>query len=228
MKKWMSILLAGVMLVGLCGCNNTPDVSDDDSSVTTTTATITATTTSTTTATTDHQTPLNIPQQFLHIINDQQEFYFADYNAEDGVSSYYLSDFLAEYRDAIGRYTLIDMDGDNQEELIMELEREEDKLIIRKDGSSFIGFRFGLRGMYRINIDGSFLWNTKAGKIFGCSKLQFNGNEYNEIELWRMELSTDNTTFEYFVDGKSVSEEYFNSKAVESDEIVWHQWEDNP
>lgn len=47
MKKWMSILLAGVMLVGLCGCNNTPDVSDDDSSITTTTITTTATTTTT-------------------------------------------------------------------------------------------------------------------------------------------------------------------------------------
>lgn len=222
MNKLISLLLAGMVLVGLCGCNtasNTLEGADNSTATTTTTAS------QTTTA--NNQMPLDIPKLFMPIINDQQSFCVADYHAQDGISHYYLSNFLAERQDTIKRYTLIDMDGDNQEELIMELEREEDKLIIRKDGSSFIGFRFGLRGMYRINLDGSFLWNTKAGKIFGCSKLQFNGNEYNEIELWRVELSTDNTTFEYFVDGKSVSEEYFNSKAVESDEIVWHQWEDN-
>lgn len=222
MNKLISLLLAGIVLVGLCGCNTASNILEGADN-----STATTTTTASQTTTPNNQMFLDISKLFMPIINDQQSFCVADYNIPDGVSHYYLSDFLTKRQDTVKRYTLIDMDGDNQEELIMELVREEDKLIIRKDESSFIGFHFGLRGMYRINLDGSFLWNTKAGKIFGCSKLQFNGNEYNEIELWRVELNEDNTTFEYFVDGKSVSEEYFNSKAVESDEIVWHQWEDN-
>ncbi|MBQ4332590.1 MAG: hypothetical protein IJC33_02285 [Clostridia bacterium] len=214
MKKWLCVLLAGVLVLGLSACGGTPDVSSEDPSGDTTTTTLV-------------QSTAGLPAHFAALLENQQQFSVASYFGDSNPLAYNLSSYLAKQQDTIRKYALLDMDGDGEQELILELDREEDKLIISKSGSSLYGYSFSLRGMYRIDCDGTFYWNSNAGKTYGCSKLQFAGSDYEEIELWRVEHG-ENDSYVCYVDDKAVSEDYFNSvTAEEKDEVDWVQWTDS-
>ena len=93
---------------------------------------------------------------------------------------------LLDYNKKVWQYSFVDMDTDNIDELAIMFE-DGSILILRKDGTSVIGFDFGLREMSQIYTDGSFLWNRDAGKTYGCSRLEFTGKTYKTVELWRVE-----------------------------------------
>lgn len=250
MKKWVCFLVAGVLLMGMTACGKTPDASVDGTpaqGTTTTSAQDTTTTTAAqnkttttaqnktntsaqattttsaqnTTTTTMHVPSMDkMPTHFAALLENQQKFRVASYAGDKNPPAYVLSSYLAKRRDSIQSYAILDMDEDGEQELILRLAAEEDKLIITKDGDSYFGFFFSLRGMYRINTDGTFNWNTNAGKTYGCSKLQFTGSDYEEIELWRVETAEDDSVV-YYVNEEIVSEALFKSAAVQSDEIEW-------
>ena len=214
MKKWVCFVVAGVLLLTLTACGSTSDVSSENPSGDTTT------TTTTTTTTPLVQSTAGLPAHFAALLENQQKFSVASYFGDSNPPSYNLSNYLAKRQDTIGNYALLDMNGDGEQELILELDREKDKLIISKSGSSLYGYFFRMRGMYRINIDGTFYWNTNAGKTYGCSKLQFTGSNCEQTELWRVENKEDGSVV-YYVNEEVVSKALFESTTVQSDEIKW-------
>ena len=140
---------------------------------------------------------------FEKILNNEQSFY--SNNKKTDV-------ILSDYNKKAWKYSYVDMDNDNIDELAIELE-DGNVLILRIDGESVIGFEFGMRGMYQINIDGSFLWNQNSGNTYGCSRLEFTGKTYKTIELWRVENNESGSTA-YYIDGTVATKEEFDSLIV--------------
>ena len=147
---------------------------------------------------------------FEKILNNEQSFY--SNNKKTDV-------ILSDYNKKAWKYSHVDMDSDNVDELAIEL-KDGNVLILRIDGESVIGFEFGMRGMYQINIDGSFLWNQNSGNTYGCSKLEFTGKTYKTIELWRVENNESGSTT-YYIDGKTATKEEFASLSVPTS-IKWY------
>lgn len=116
---------------------------------------------------------------------------------------------LLDYNKKVWQYSFVDMDTDNIDELAIMFE-DGSILILRKDGTSVIGFDFGLRGMSQIYTDGSFLWNEDEGNTYGCSKLEFDDKTCNTIELWRVE-NNDLGSAVYYINGKIATKEEFDS-----------------
>ncbi len=140
---------------------------------------------------------------FEKILNNEQSFYSTNKKADV---------ILSDYNKKAWKYSYVDMDNDNIDELAIELESG-DVLILKIDGESIIGFEFSMRAMYQINTDGSFLWNENTGNTYGCSRLKFTGKTYKDIELWRVENSESGSTT-YYIDGKTATKEEVDSLIV--------------
>jgi len=149
-------------------------------------------------------------ERFEKILNNEQVFYLA-YDKTNI--------FLSDYNLKAQSYSYVDMDSDNVDELAIMFEGG-DLMILRIDGESVIGFEFGMRGMYQINIDGSFHWNQNTGNTYGCSRLEFTGKTYKTIELWRIENNESGSTT-YYINGKTATKEEFDSLSVPTS-IKWY------
>lgn len=134
----------------------------------------------------------------------------------------YLSDLLADYEDAIGRYAVVDMDGDDRPELAMEFKSLNYVFILNKDDASCYGHLFSIRAMQSIHADGTFDWASGAGYT-GCSRIRFDGDTYEIVDLWYKDEGY--SYGHYYVDGKAVSEEYYRSvTSTAKEEVQWYTW----
>ena len=139
-------------------------------------------------------------EYFEKVLNNEQSFYSTSKKADV---------VLSDYNKKAYKYSYVDMDNDNINELAIELE-DGNVLILRIDGESVIGFEFNMRAMYQINIDGSFYWNKNSGNTYGCSKLEFTDKTYKTIELWRVENNESGSTT-YYINGKTATKEELDS-----------------
>ena len=174
------------------------------------------TTTTTTTTTTTNQSSSS--EYFTAVLEDKQTFVY------DG-GEVTLSHLLSDYKSDINRYTLVDMDGDGQAELIVEFAVSYDRLVIRKDGASYYGFLFPYRRMSDIYRDGSCLWSESAF-LTSCARLHFDGNRYVWTDLWSKDLKdSDEDEDRYYVNGEQVSKEDFLAATAETpEEVEWFEW----
>jgi len=171
-----------------------------------------------TTTTTANQSSSEFPEYFAAVLEDKQTF------AYDG-KSIVLSQLLSDYQDGIGRYALVDMDADKLFEMVLEFDSQNFILVLHKDNDAYYGYLSTFRSMYQLNTDGSFYWNNSASN-YGCSRIQFNGDKCEETELWRMERGEEGS-YAYYVEGKEVSKEYFDSVTEEEKEkVVWVEYTD--
>ena len=116
------------------------------------------------------------------------------------------------------------MDADSVPELVVQFRSSYDNLVIRKDGNHYYGYLFGIREMNDIRTDGTFSWAGGAGYI-GCSRLRFNGVQYETVELWHKDEGYSYGN--YYVDGKAVTKEaYLAATANQAQMVVWAEWDD--
>lgn len=165
---------------------------------------------------------IDLPAHFLAVMQDKQTFVMDKYffNGE----AITLSRLLEKYNDHIGQYTLVDMDADSVPELVVQFRSSYDNLVIRKDGDHYYGYLFGIRAMQDIRTDGTFSWAGGAGYI-GCSRLRFNGVQYETVELWHKDEGYSYGN--YYVDGKAVTKEaYLAATANPAPEVAWAEWDE--
>lgn len=204
--KILSMLLCLLFILCACGTKNTDSTVSDISSE--------ASNNSTSDDTSNND---NVKECFEKILNNEQSFYCT--NRETDML---LSDYQNFSKDV--SYAYVDMDNDNTDELAIWL-YSGDTLILRKEDTSVIGYLFGIKGMSTIFTDGCYLWQQGAGETYGCSRLEFTGKTYKEIELWRVE-NANSTSIAYYIDGKSVTEEELTSfnDGKEHQHIAWDSW----
>ena len=178
------------------------------------------TTTTTTTTTTTNQSSSS--EYFTAVLEDKQTFVY------DG-GEVTLSHLLSDYKSDINRYTLVDMDGDEQIEMVVDFVGGQFNLVLHRDDDACYGYLFGFRSMYQINTDGSCYWNNSASE-YGCARLRFKGETYEWTELWHVERGDNDSDADiYYVNGNKVSEEDFvAATAEEKEEVEWVLWADAP
>ncbi|MBQ3528937.1 MAG: hypothetical protein IJA47_00415 [Oscillospiraceae bacterium] len=164
MKKWLCLLLAGVLTFSLTGCHR--DQNTDASGAVT----------DPTSSSNGHT--IQVAEPFASVLNSKKSFYF-----ENRGKSVVLSD----YHKSIWKLTSVDIDSDGNKELAVMFGAGEGILILWQDGTSVYGYEFGVHEMYRLNKDGTFLWNTNAGNTYGCSSIAFEGTKVKTTEVWRVE-----------------------------------------
>ncbi len=157
-----------------------------------------------------------IPAEFVAVFEDKQTLQCEG-------ETVLLSDLLSKFGDTIGYYAVVDMDGDTQPEVAVAIKTLNYVLILRKDGTSYYGHLFSRRAMYQIHTDGSFLW-SESGFYNGCSRVRFNGDKYETVELWHRDEGYSYGY--YYVDGEAVSKEQFDSVAsVAKEKVQWIAWD---
>ena len=152
----------------------------------------------------------------LSVLYNNQSFY-----CYEGPYSENVKHTISDYHRDIWKFTVVDMDGDRKNELAVQF-FDGDILLLRQDNGVVYGNLFGMRGMYRIFKNGTFLWNSDAGSINGCAKLRFTEEGAKTIELWRVERD-DSGGVTYYVDDKQVTEAEWNAMMQQdnSEEEVW-------
>ena len=155
----------------------------------------------------------HVPVALQPVVGNRQTFIYQG-------KSVLLSDLLSQYNDEIGRYAVVDFEGDGKLELAVEFKTQHFILVLWNEADTCYGDLFNFRSMYRINTDGSFHWNSSAGD---CSRIQLRGGTWKDTELWRVERDGNEST--YYVDGKKVSEAEFESLTAETqNEVLWYEW----
>lgn len=155
-----------------------------------------------------------VEEPFLSILNNKQQFYYA-------LKQKYVT--MSTYFNSVWKYSTIDLDADGNKEFAVMLE-DNNILIFRNTGDSTICFNFGVHAMYQINKDGTFCWKSNAGNTYGCSKLKFTANTFEQVELWRVEHDeNDNDVIAFFVNDKPASKQEFEefSANFSTESIVW-------
>ena len=117
--------------------------------------------------------------------------------------------YLSDYPYQVWKYAVVDMDGDGQTELVLEF-KEPYILVIGQRDNTVVGYECRMQSMYRLYTDGSFLWQTDAGKTYGRDRLQYTGTGYDRIELERVEHG-EGDTVTYYVEGQAVTEQTYKA-----------------
>ena len=203
MKRYLAICLA-VILLSATACGSAPDTSGDDGAV--------ATTTTTTTTTTTVNQPAALPEEpFLSVLKGQRSF---DLHGTET----WLSDAIRR----VSRCAVVDMDADGAPEVAVEC--QDTVVVLHLADGIVYGQEYRVQAMYRINTDGSFYWNSNAGKTQGCSSLRF-GTEWEWVEHWRVEYDeADKVT--YYVEDQQVWEDAYHAVVEQNPktEIQWAVW----
>jgi hypothetical protein len=162
------------------------------------------------------------------VLLDNAEFY-----SIDNQKKLTLNDFLTN-KELYGvvfeatRFTVLDMDGDNVPEVVLELTVDQDRefyeILHISDGAVY-GYNIVYRGLESLKTDGTFLYSNGAADN-GHGKLKFQANAYEMEILGYMASSQTNgsITVSYFIDDQPVTEEAYQSFSKEQDEkedVVW-------
>ncbi len=101
------------------------------------------------------------------------------------------------------RFSVLDMNSDGLSEIIVEYNGEHCIIYYSAEKNRLAAVHFGFRGMYNINMDGTFSWNdtSNLGHKYGLSRLDKNMNVINLVTI-----INDGTDFaEYFIGDDSVT-----------------------
>ena len=128
---------------------------------------------------------------------------------------------LSTYQKDVWMFAIVDMDADRKNELAVQFD-DGNILLLRQTDEILHGYDFGMRGMYRIFKDGTFLWNEDAGNTYGCSKLRFADTGTQTTELWRVK-NNGSDGFTFYVGDQQVSEAEFNTinQQYHAEEVIW-------
>ena len=155
---------------------------------------------------------VKVAEPFASVLNSTKSFYFEN----EGKSV-----LLSDYYKSIWKLTSVDIDHDGNKEIAVMFGAEDGTLILWQHGGYVYGYEFSFRALYRINKDGTFLWNTNSGNTYGCSSIAFEGTKVKTTEVWRVEHNDG--SFTNYIDNKLVSQEQMNAFAQYRDleEVEW-------
>ena len=127
---------------------------------------------------------------------------FIDFNTNTQETIYTLPQNNSLYAGEPGRWTLIDLDADGEQELLVEYDWAGDTAILHKIGDTYYAFYIGYRSISGLKADGTMSWSSSAFES-GVSRLRFStqGIISENIITYNTE---DNV---YIVDGVEVSKD---------------------
>ena len=165
---------------------------------------------------------LELSNLFASVLRCEDMFYNTNEDTYMYLNNYkYAYDYISEWKTI--SVATIDMDGDGQNEML--IEGLHDIAIFRELEGKIYSYGFTFRSMNTISNDGTFSWNRSAGNIYGSSKLQFDGIVHHCIELYRVEYHGTEDA-KYYINGDEVSLEEMQSYGEQplSEKVDWYAW----
>ncbi len=179
-------------------------------------------------------TPAAIPSEleaYKAVLLNDAEFFSVDNN-----KSLTLNDFLTNkelYATVFKatRFTVLDMDGDQVPEIVLELsvnDYPEFYEILHYADNTVYGYNIVYRGLEALKADGTYLYSNGAADTgYGRLKFQSTALETEILGYTQSSQSNDTITLSYFIDNKPVTKEQYDSFIKEQDEKaepVWHEF----
>ncbi|NLB43054.1 MAG: hypothetical protein GX815_12540 [Clostridiales bacterium] len=172
---------------------------------------------------------------YRDVLNNKTKFISSDHE-----KAVFLDDFLTdkEIYGAIYKpmhFTVLDMDGDEVPEVIIELVVGDDVQfyeILHYLNSEVYGYLRVLRGLMQLKTDATFTYSNGAADN-GISKVEFDSTgSISDTVLGYSESSFDkgNITISYFVNDEPVTEEYYLLLLEEQDEkkeAMWYEFSED-
>lgn len=160
----------------------------------------------------------------------------ATFFSTDSKKDVLLNDFLTnkelyETVFEVSRFAVLDMDGDQAPEVVLELTVQGNpqfyEVLHMKDGTVY-GYNIVFRGLLMLKADGTFSYSGGAADN-GYGKLTFQPDSYETTVLGYMESSQndDGMTISYYIDNQPVTEEAYGAFSKEQDakeDVVWHEF----
>ena len=214
MKKAIIVLLCCAMFLGTVSCNKSNDIclenGENSFSNTSSNATENKATSdevnnkslsSSQNQENDNKDELKALKKFKYQLNDlmigntPETLYWPDLGSDSSLS-----------------FAIVDMDGDNFSEVIVEHFGEHAVFHYVSEDEQIHAIDFYFRDLYNVMKDGTFAWNrtSNAGHEYGAGKLIFYGTYFTRIELYT--IRNDGTEDEeYFIFGQRA-----NKKALDA------------
>ena len=116
------------------------------------------------------------------------------------------------------RKAILDVDRDGVNEYVIQ-SPDQEYILLRAKNDKVYSYRLDTREFYHFNTDGSFHWyetSETGGWACGLNRIVFDGDALTERSIYRLQYSKDPTSYEYFVEGRSVTENEYDSYRAQS------------
>ncbi|MBQ7940685.1 MAG: hypothetical protein IJ281_09975 [Clostridia bacterium] len=134
----------------------------------------------------------------------------------------FLTDWLKEQNTTVTVYTVIDLDGDSESELVL-LMATGNYLILHRMQNTTYAHHLPYRGFLELKQDGTFCISAGASD-WGICRLRFNKDTYDNVQFAYCRTEYDSTTEYCYINGKSVSKSDFDAYAKQQDQkpdAIW-------
>ena len=175
--------------------------------------------------------PNEVRDAFLDVLlGGELRFRGCNYRSPTGEFAEYikLSEIFAAaeepyYKHAIRRFAIVDMNGDGQPEVVLEIGAYYDKIILFYEEEIVYGFEYMKRSMMLLKTDGTFCLAGGVDNYYG--RLHFSKGEIELEFTGYYQFSPENPRF--FIGVDRVSEiEYkkFDDSQMQKEDIEWHPY----
>lgn len=168
---------------------------------------------------------------FQDVLLNNATFFSTDNKQDVFLNDFLTSKALYETVFEVSRFAVLDMDGDQTPEVVLELTVQGNpqfyEVLHLKDGVVY-GYNIVFRGLQMLKADGTFSYSGGAADN-GYGKLTFQPDSYETTVLGYMESSQndDGMTISYYIDNQPVTEEAYDAFSKEQDakeDVVWHEF----
>ena len=108
---------------------------------------------------------------------------------------------------------MTDVDQDGVSEYVIKTQSQE-YIILRCYNDKVYTYWLDTHDFYHFNTDGSFHWyapSESEGWACGLNRIVFDGEALTERSVYRLQFSKDPAKYEYFIEGKAVTEDEYHS-----------------
>lgn len=209
MKKWMCILLAGVLLLSMPACKKPAVATGEIQS-------------------TQNTEPdwkqwygevvAQLPESYQQVLNNEKKIRLQGY--EELFFDSYLSQFPQSGKTDISVGQVTTPDGKQ----MLAIQRFEDTLVLYESDGVVYGNRYGFRGMYDLCTDGAYNWTDTddQGLHYGTNRLHFQNGKFADEELYHIDQSDDDDT-QYTLAGKPSTQAEVQAycDTIAADKVTW-------
>ncbi len=149
------------------------------------------------------------------VLQNQAEFFSTDNKKKLKLNDFLTNKEIYETTFSVTRFTVLDMDGDNVPEVVLELsvanEPQFYEVLHYMDGA-VNGYLIPYRGLTELKANGTFFFSGGAADS-GVGKLKFESTAYTTDRLGYSQSSQGDTTLtiSYFINNQSATKEAFDS-----------------
>lgn len=166
--------------------------------------------------------------EFIKILGESGQFYAVDYDEKMSIQEYcdvYAA--TAEITLDIPKFTVVDMDGDGGNEVVLWLRvngtSDYGTLVLRYQDGIVRGYPFAYRQLSELKADGTFQWSGGSSHN-GTGLLHFTGTECT-VEQTLYQEADGNHVIHYYQDGTEIElEEYYllDIQQMAKKDAQWH------